>query len=45
MSDDKEALVLSLGLPSKSVTVRDCGIEELLEVIKRLYIFNSKKKF
>ena len=33
-SDDKAASALSLELASKIVTVLDCGIEDLLEVIE-----------
>ena len=33
-SDDKAASALSLDLASKIVTVLDCGIEDLMEVIE-----------
>ena len=33
-SDDKGASALSLDLASKIVTVLDCGIEDLLEVVE-----------
>jgi DNA-binding Xre family transcriptional regulator len=33
-SDDKAATALSLDLASKIVTVLDCGIEDLLEVVE-----------
>ena len=33
-TDDKAASALSLDLASKIVTVLDCGIEDLLEVIE-----------
>jgi hypothetical protein len=35
-TDDKAASALSLDLASKIVTVLDCGIEDLLEVIETL---------
>ncbi len=33
-TDDKAASALSLDLASKIVTVLDCGIEDLLEVVE-----------
>ena len=33
-NDDKAAAALSLDLASKLVTALDCGIEDLLEVLK-----------
>ena len=33
-SDQREASALSLDLASKIVTVLDCGIEDLLEVVE-----------
>ena len=33
-SDDKAASALSLDLASKIVTMLDCGIEDLLEVVE-----------
>jgi DNA-binding Xre family transcriptional regulator len=33
-TDEKAATALSLDLASKIVTVLDCGIEDLLEVVK-----------
>ena len=35
-TDDKAATALSLDLASKIVTVLDCGIEDLLEVVEAL---------
>ena len=35
-TDDKAASALSLDLASKIVTVLDCGIEDLLEVVEAL---------
>jgi DNA-binding Xre family transcriptional regulator len=34
-TDDKAAAALSLDLASKIVTVLDCGIEDLLEVVEK----------
>jgi DNA-binding Xre family transcriptional regulator len=46
-NDDKAASALSLDLASKIVTVLDCGIDDLLEVVEELQsvlnIFQRRK--
>ena len=39
--DDKSVLALSLDLAGKVVTVLDCGIEDLLEVVEEAQIVSA----